>query len=256
MGVSMTRAQVRYTVLSACAWRIASEVMRRYQAQASLSVIQFYPGVSPHGILRVAAPAGPGVDFGLGGGTNGSIEVEGARIGSVLELIEGVPSAQLVDRIAEAAGWRSKASNAPTNPPVLVARAIARVLERYMLAPNGYRTTSGFFDNAQESEVAGWLEALPEVWARMKDDPFGNDAATRRLASSHWLLHRCDDGANPRIQAVAPGDGPAIVFDVQTAKATVVGSPVRGRDLFESYVVSGHRLRAVVAWIEEALGAA
>jgi hypothetical protein len=218
-------------------------------------VRQFYPGASPHGVLRIHRKHGAKleIDLGLGGGENGSISVNGRRIGTVLELIEGVPSRELVDRIAVAAGWRPE-TKAPTSRPVLVARATSRFLERYMLAPRGFRTTSGWLDNAAvECEVADWLEVLPDVWATVKDDPFGNRAQTREVALGYWLLHRSADGAPPCLSMQAARAAPSIVFDFETARAIPTADPARARDLYADYLASGHRLAAIVAWIEETL---
>jgi hypothetical protein len=45
------------------------------------------------------------------------------------------------------------------------------------------RTTAGFLPNSQEPTRCGWLEAIPWVWARVKDDDEGYRSETVELAS-------------------------------------------------------------------------
>lgn len=231
--------KLRPAILTALAWRVIGEVMRRHHASLDLRVQQFYPGLSPLGIMGLA----PGritstwkgdttqVCFHLGGGGNGLCSVRRQKsvesfVAPITEILTGTPSGELVDAIEVAAGWQHRVNQA-TTPPVLVARLIARFLERYMLAPEPYRASSGWIDNSNAGYPAPyaveWLTALPEG---RKAAQFADDHDRVDYALRFWLLHRSKPHGGPAA-SWSQEDGPAVVLDMATAECIPLHGPAR-----------------------------
>lgn len=248
---------LRPVVKFALAWRVVSELMRRHHAEHDLRVSQFFPGLSPWGILRVSTGkpfngSAPNrrVDFSVGGGGIGQTEASDCPAIRYTRILEGEDSARIVDDIEKHMGWGHR-ENTPTTAPILTARVIARFLERYMVAPTPYRLSPGGIDNASsgwDGSSTSWLTELPEG---QKGSSL-RGAELMNFQTRFWLLHKDNDNG-PRTSWTID-EGPAVVLDMATADCIPLHGPKR-LNLLHQYKKLGHRLRPVLHGLEITLNA-
>lgn len=257
--------RLRPAVLMALTWRVISEVMRRHHTALDLRVHQFYPGLSPLGevslapgrITRTWVGSVPRVTFHLGGGGNGGCSIKQAdgtttSIAPITRILEGVSVDDIVKEIESAARWPHREKQT-TTPPILMARLIARFLERYALAPVPYRASSGWLDNSSGgdpgTDPVSWLAELPEG----KSAPVGpaNDRVDYTLR--FWMLHRDLPHGGP-MESWSPTDGPAVVLDMATATGVPLHGPARV-NFMDRYLKTGHSLRSILLELEQLMKA-
>jgi hypothetical protein len=248
---------IRPAIKFALAWRVISELMRRHHAEHDLRVSQFFPGLSPWGVLRlsIGRPFGrPAkarcVDFEIGGGGCGVTTASEQPVTRYTRIIDGEDSIRIADEIEARMGWAHR-ENGPTTAPILTARVIARFLERYMVAPTPFRLSPGGIDNAAsywDGSSTGWLAGLPEARAVASMD--GVDLMN--FQTRFWLLHQDHD--NGPLSNWSIEMGPAVVFDMATADCI----PLHGAkkvNLLQRYKHAGHRLRPVLHELETLIDA-
>lgn len=266
----LTQPMWSYPVLSALSWRVCAELMRRHPASLDLRIHQYYPGISGHGLISLS-PGRPRSDkstvtFGLGGGENGAISVRAPKgrqksVGMVHRLLEADVQLDVVLRSIESATNWNAGKKVPTTRSTLVARVIARFLERYMLAPTPFRTTSAYIDNGNDLDcVCRWLDFGDRELCRKATALHAEgrlDSAGIRPLQRWWLLHRVVGQHTGPVTSLQPTDDgvrppAAVLFDFATARAIPVFSKKKERNLWDDYTNNGHHLKELLLWVEEA----
>lgn len=248
---------LRPVVKFALAWRIASELMRRHHAEHDLRISQYFPGLSPWGVLRLSIGKAfgntrpdHGVELVVGGGGIGGTTASMHPAERYTRILEGEESVRIVNDIETRMGWVHR-ENGTTTAPILTARIIARFLERYMVAPTPYRLSPGGIDNAAtgwDGSSTSWLTGL----AAVQEASSLSGTALQNFQTRFWLLHRDDD--NGPMVSWERDKGPAVVLDMATASCISLHAPKRV-NLLNQYQKFGHRLRPLLHELETTLEA-
>lgn len=255
---AQSNSSYTYPVLSACAWRVVSELLGQDNRRHHLRVSQAYPGLSVHGELDVhPRPVDPfdpvrrGIRISLGGGGNGrcSLLGEGAvdrPLQPVTALLEGGDAASLAHNLAGEAGWEAGAPSKDSDAGAIGAQLIAGFLGRHMLGPSRFRASSGFISTSNERLVAGWVARVASKKLE-RCDPSPEDA---NRAARYWAVHQTESTGG-YLDEWSPDKGPALVFDFATGLVTPLHAPEKSRDI----LTAGQQSRApdlpLMLWLEE-----
>lgn len=246
----------RMTVVSALAWRCIAELFRRYGSRCRLKIHQVHPGSSLRGQLVVTAgdgfePSVPALAFNLGG-HSGTFEVmrrvdgtpcnerEQAR-GQFAAGMLGPEPESVIAAIEQSWGLPlATGTLPPTEKASITPRVIAGLLERKVVEPRVWRTTSAYADS---SAVGPMISSWHEVFGAAK-----NENASR--LSRYVLLHRADDDEMVRERDGIRGV--AWCFDLAAATAaSLSASVVGGRlDLMAEYQRCGRHLPGLLRHLE------
>lgn len=236
----------RITLVSALAWRVVAELVRRHHADWHVDVRQIHPGASLRGLLEATwrrrdTPTDSHRRLVLNlGGPSGRWEAGECR-GSLAELLAPAPAA-VIDGIEAALGLPPAPSPMPaTTAPVAALRLLAGLLEARAFAPTPWRTTQGWV-GMQEDAVADWHPlVLPARAAAL------GLREARRL-STLVLLHPAEDEA-PWL--TFPVGGEALGIDLETGACCIAeahgGQPLGSA--LQLYVRAGRSMPTLVAQV-------
>lgn len=159
---SLAFEDVRVTLVSALAWRAMAEVVRRHGDHVQLRVVQFHPGFSPDGVLRMellqpkAPDAARWVEFNLGGPSGSYRTARGEGQATLGALLGGDP-VSFIDVLGRDLGVPAPAGPLPSSTPMTIAlRLIAGLLERLVFEPVPWRASLGVRGWNGGSHVAPW----------------------------------------------------------------------------------------------------
>jgi hypothetical protein len=254
---------VRITVLSAIAWRIFAELMRRHAGKREVRVLEFHPGISMYGAIRLIFDAN-GRDTGGGmsltlylGGPSGTWEVrrKGEHAASkgddfFFRMLSDDP-AELIDDMDLALGLVAPKKLGASTRPALVATLISRFLESRMLSRESFRTTQGWYDFSNGCGVQKWTRH------------FGVDFATENVALESgkrqaisvfedvWpfvALFECRSDPSPLSDE---GGHPVVLLDLRAARMLLVknGKVIEDIDVKAAYVMAGRRFDGLLQTI-------
>lgn len=277
----MSAEEYRFNLRFACAWRVVAELLRRHRTTLDLRVNQLHPGLSAGGELIVTE--GPllredkqeprfTVSVVCGGGAAaGSLRYETAfappRSGVVpedagedrarnLNVIRALLSAgdprRVIDEIEARVGLPSVEHLPPMDRASFIARVIAGFMERRALSRIGWRPSCGWYDtSALGCAVSEWIAAFPDEWRVLNTEvTTENQYVLSRGAARFWILSRVGDKPEPR-RRVEIEDGPAMVLDMATGRASLVGLDKPPFDLWGYHQTYGHSVLAAVRWVED-----
>jgi hypothetical protein len=254
---------VRITVLSAIAWRIFAELMRRHAGQRDMRVLEFHPGISMYGAMRLIFDAnGQDTEGGMSltlylGGPSGTWEVR--RSGNkastrgddfFFRMLSDDP-AELIDEMDRALGLVTPKKLAASPRSALVATLVSRFLESRILSRQSFRTTQGWYDFSNGCGVAEWTRH------------FGVDVAAANAAlesgkrqaiaafESVWpfvALFECSSSPSPLAHE---GRRPVVLLDLRGARMLLAkdGKVTEAIDVKAAYVTAGRRFDGLVQTI-------
>lgn len=275
----MSDQEYRFNLRFACAWRVVAELFRRHRPALDLRVNHRHPGLSAGGELLVTEgpwlrehepPSRLSLSVHCGGGsTTGVLDVQraltGAPVGSaqpaggeaapVLNVLNALVRTddpkRVIDEVEARAGLPPVEHLPPMDRPAFVARVIAGFMEHRAFSRMGWRPSCGWYDASVGCGVSDWIEAFPEEWRALKGDVTSESQyAQSRGASRFWLLSRVGQNPEPR-RNVSEKDGPAMVLDMATGRASLVGIGKPPFDLWGYHVAQGHSVLAAVRWVED-----
>lgn len=245
--------QPRHNVRAAVSWQVVAELLRRHHKACQLRVLETHPGGGTYDCLSLCYPrcgdvfGGHLVSFNVLSGhlfvwhPYGTPRVRLEQLGwpegnnYVLAYLAAEDPKTVVDSIEALVGLPPEPPQLPpTTPPVLVARIVAGVLKRYLLARHRVEVRCGWFDSsgAGGSYVDRWVYEVPGFRDALAAAVAGPWQAQARIAARVWRLQRS-------------GSDASVVLEMATGTAYSGGEQV---SLFERYREVG-RLLPVVDWV-------
>lgn len=277
----MSVQEYRFNLRFACAWRVVAELLRRHRPALDLRVNQLHPGLSAGGELIVTE--GPllrddgrspqlSVSVLCGGGSAaGNFQCKQAfgpprtevvppdgdegdarNLNVIHALLSADDPKRVIDEIEARAGLPPVEHLPPMDRASFVARVIAGFMERRALSRMGWRPSCGWYDtSAGGCAVSEWITAFPDEWRVLNAEVTPeNQYVLSRGAARFWLLSRVGEKPEPR-RRVTTEDGPAMVLDMATGRASLVGLDKPPFDLWGYHQTHGHSVLAAVRWIED-----
>ncbi len=254
---------VRITVLSAIAWRIFAELMRRHAGQREVRLLEFHPGISMYGAMRMIFDAnGQDTEGGMSltlylGGPSGAWEVrrKGDHASTrgddfFFRMLSDDP-ADLIDEMDRALGLVAPKKLGSASRPALVATLISRFLESRMLSRQSFRTTQGWYDFSEGCGVHEWTRHFDvDVAAANAALESGNRRAIS-VFESVWpflALFECTSGPSPLADE---GRRPVVLIDLRGARMLLVknGKVTEVIDVKAAYVAAGRRFDGLLQMI-------
>jgi hypothetical protein len=245
-------------VAYAIAWRIVAELMRRHGRQFDIGVYQYFPGLSPWGVLTLHATPlrheGPALHLNIGGGSAGVIG-KIVPFGAVRARRSDWPGGNwaaatlasedpvgVVDEIEAMSGFPVAKGVGVSTPPVLTARVLAALLQRHMCERDPLRAMPAVLDNQGYVGTTGWTNDVPEIAARIRSAP---EAERLAIVAGCWLVHSCSiegHASHPNYEA-----GAALALDFTSGRAYQVGRDrPRVVDLCAEYARNNRELLPVI----------
>lgn len=275
----MDAQEFRFNVRFACAWRIVAEVFRRHRPTRDLRVNHLHPGLSAGGHLLITEgpmlaegdmSKRPSLSLGCGGGSGAGYFQSDVPFGvprarhaeadseesDALEVCRALVALEsprrVVDEVDARAGLPVVGPLSPMDRSTFVARVIAGFMEQRAFSPTGWRPSCGWYDtSALGSQVSDWIAAFPEEWRVLRaPKTVDNVARLSSGAARFWLLARTGLHPEPR-SSIEPADGPAMVLDMATGRASLAGIDKPPFDLWSYCQSSGGRVRDAVRWVED-----
>lgn len=226
--------QPRMTVVSAFAWKVIAELMRRHSHECVIELLEIHPGISVRGCLQLkitphlhSAGASRIVTLNLGGPSgivsirhddHGKLADEFDFLGSMLSEDPVVS----IDRISRAMNLPVPSALPPSSTQSLVARLIAEVLGRKVLSRRMLRTSSAWFDASQGSRIATWLRHFgfdPVEQQRDLDSGAEPWESIQSAVTQYVALHDCAPDESTLLDH-PPGN--AVLFDMNSGRALLV----------------------------------
>lgn len=248
-------SSARVTLVSALVWRAIAELSRRHAGRYQFRLVQFHPGASVRGVIRMELfepssqrPA-TWAEFNLGG-PSGTYSVASGEGRTTLAALLGERPSAAID-VIEADLMLPPQTGAlrPSSRQAISLRLLASLLERRVFDTTPWRASLAIWDWNGGSRVEPWHS---RVLGQDLSTPEGRELTSvdRARLSDLVLLH-----------ANAPGDGddakafaemPALAVDLATGQLTVLTTqgerPLgEGRAL---YRVHGRSMRALADAVE------
>jgi hypothetical protein len=254
---------VRITVLSAIAWRIIAELMRRHAGQREVRVLEFHPGISMYGAMRLTFDAnGQDTEGGMSltlylGGPSGTWEVRrkadhaSTRGDDFFFRMLSDDPAELIDEMGQALGLVAPKKLGASTSPALVATLISRFLESRMLSRESFRTTHGWYDFSKGCGVQKWTRHFGvDVTAANAALESGNRQAISVFEDvwSFIALFECRSDPSPLADE---GRFPVVLLDLRAARMLLVknGKVTEVIDVKAAYVTAGRRFDGLLQTI-------
>lgn len=246
----------RMTVVSAFAWKVVSELMRRHGHDCKIELLEIHPGSSVRGCLHLKiAPhqrdaGGSSIVTLHLGGPSGTATILRNGYGNPTEEFDFLGSmlsedpAVSIDRISRALRLPVPDALPRSNPQALVARLIAEVLGREVLSRRMLRTSSAWFDTSMGCRIAAWLKHFGLDTAEQQRNL---DLGTRpwesiqAAVSPYVALHDCSPNESNLLDHPT---GKAVLFAMNSGQALLVTGQglIRALDIPLVYHKQGRRL--------------
>lgn len=244
--------RARVTLVSALAWRVIAELARRNGDRYRLRLVQFHPGNSVHGVLRLELAGADGfvgwVEFSLGGpsGTYRTSRGDGrAQLGDLIMEHR----AKVMDAVEADIGVPLFLRRLPASTgPVIALRLIAGLLERLVFEPTTWRASLAVRDWNGESHVAPWHAPILGAAVATDDVAILSRVEHERL-SALVLIHPGEDPAyhpadSERNRALAADLSSGRIFSLHGDQTASLGLSD------ELYQAHGRDIRKLLALLE------
>lgn len=248
--------QPRMTVVSAFAWKVVAELMRRHDHSCMIELLEIHPGSSARGCLRLKITphqrdtAGGGIVILNLGGPSGTASIQRTDYVEPTEKIDFLGSmlsedpVACIDRISRALNLPVPGALPPSSTPALVARLIAEVLGREILSRRMLRTSSAWFDASIGCRIAAWLKQFgldPEEERHNLESGARPWESIQAAVAPYVALHECAPDESNLLDHTT---GNAVLLDMNAGRALLVTGQglIKELDVPLLYQTQGRRL--------------